>query len=155
MLRVIFWVIVRWSRRCSMWGGTWRTTGLTSGESWQNIFFCMDSKRPGTTTIKCRSRIVPWFMCHTLYLARFPDDLGGGQVHGGRGRPQQVAHQGSNWDMECGTSIKAQYLTGIQWWWSQASRSPQEDFFFVQTDPRSGRPPQALEVKKNYLTPWG
>ena len=45
------------------------------------------------------------------------------------------------------------YLTGIQWWWSQVSRTQIETFFPVRMPWRSGRPPQLLEMKKKQSDP--
>ena len=64
-----------------------------------------------------------------------------------------VAQQGSELDPKCDTKIKMPYLTGIQWWWSQVSRTQIEIFFPVRMPWRSGRPPQLLGMKKTNPTP--
>ena len=50
-----------------------------------------------------------------------------------------VAQQGCVWDPKCGTEIKSQYLTSIQWCWSQVSQRPYVEFIFVRKMLRSGR----------------
>ena len=50
-----------------------------------------------------------------------------------------VAQQGCVRDPKCGTKIKSRYLTGIQWWWSQVSRMPNAQLFFVRKTSRSRR----------------
>ena len=62
----------------------------------------------GTISIGFRSKFAAWLMCHTWYVKYFKFC----HLLSAESADFQLIS-----DTKCGTKIKPQYLTGIQWWW--------------------------------------